>query len=753
MNQPIIREYLKNLENSGYTWLFNSQVQQQLVDKYNVDYGMLSSIRAIPSKTKLKENISKKTFAGKDAAEQVYLLQEFFKYAKMAEQMFKVTQGSNFDTATFNDPFLVFRKEQQVLEARNTMISSLENGKVVSGVDALLKNSFIGYLGNKMGAVRDVLATVLKADQKGVREVIQSVLRPYVSLNEREFLKVAQKVVADLFDWSVQVDKNLNVEIQRLLLNDYSSTATVMSELIKDAQSNKKHQLHYNHVINIMSPMFSDKRGNTSPNNISLINRDNKVYDQNQIIYGFLELKDYLQSVGKLNVYKDLVKTAILQSGISNSPISFTSLIPYEDFVEQYNDTLSSLEKLSNVNLNDFHTLGVFQRNNWSNNDVVPHRTPTFYKDNITGKMVANTGFNFSDNPDLQAAIDSKSISKLYRVNTLARGANSDFIVYTWQEVPMGKNKEKMKKEGDYSYIKRGLFQKVYYNDNTAMTIEDSNGREQFIYKLVNAWGDSFRANEFYATPRPSQIDNGFEKVKFGTKKVVNGKVIREASAGETSDSVIVRLIDGSSLSLTPVAPIESVVTSGVVDANISKDFEALKNSYESEYIKIENINGVNQIVSTRYVPNRILKNYTKFYSRANIATGKGVASILYERYGERIVVEGYEDLNFMTEGDKNPILIELSTGASAFGGTKLSTIASDAKEYFESMASQGKVLRDIVETLPKINANVAVPVSETKQVSVRGKLYDMSVITKEFTKSFGLTPKEVRELLEKICK
>jgi hypothetical protein len=55
----------------------------------------------------------------------------------MAEHMFQVTQASNFDTATFNDPYLVFKKIMQLIKARKSIISS---------VDDLLKNSFIGKI-------------------------------------------------------------------------------------------------------------------------------------------------------------------------------------------------------------------------------------------------------------------------------------------------------------------------------------------------------------------------------------------------------------------------------------------------------------------------------------------------------------------------------------------------------------------------------------------------------------------------------
>jgi len=42
------------------------------------------------------------------------MLDEFLKYAKMGEQLFLVTQGSNYDTATLNDPLLIWKKDQQL---------------------------------------------------------------------------------------------------------------------------------------------------------------------------------------------------------------------------------------------------------------------------------------------------------------------------------------------------------------------------------------------------------------------------------------------------------------------------------------------------------------------------------------------------------------------------------------------------------------------------------------------------------------
>jgi hypothetical protein len=79
-----------------------------------------------------------------------------------------------------------------------------------------------------------------------------------------------------------------------------------------------------------------------------------------------------------------------------------------------------------------------------------------------------------------------------------------------------------MKKEGDFSYIKKGLFKKVYKN-GVALEVKGGGKAVNYIYKMINAWGDSFRAQEFYGkefplnskstVSRSSILDNGFLKV------------------------------------------------------------------------------------------------------------------------------------------------------------------------------------------------------------------------------------------------
>ena len=492
MNQPIIRDYLRKIENSGYSWLFIEDFVKELKasEKYavakNYDF---KKINKIPSTTNLFKTVGLSKMDQDQRAQQQFMLDEFLKYAKMASQMFTVTQGSNFDTATFNDPYLVFKKQEQLIKAQNTIISS---------VDDILNNSFLGVLANRIQDVRNAYATILKSDTKEIRQVIENVLRPYIDMPDGDFVKIAQKAVADLFDWAVQIDdtKKLNEQITSILLSK-KNAAREISQFVKKAKKDSK--LRDNQVIKLLETLPSPTEGGV--NNVKVKNKINKVYDQNQIIYGFKQLKEQL---GDDPLYNKIVTLAVLQSGLSKSPISFTNLLPYEDFVDVYNGTLSTLEKMSN--LEDFYNLGVFQRNNWTDNDVVPYKKAQWKKDGY-GMPYYNNATVFGMSDELSIAIESGRIPKLLQISSLTRGADKDYMVYSWEE-GTSKEKKEMRKNGDYSYIKKGLFKKVY--DGTDPLVIGGKYSDKFVYKMINAWGDGFRANEFYKESRKSVIDNGF---------------------------------------------------------------------------------------------------------------------------------------------------------------------------------------------------------------------------------------------------
>ena len=543
MNQPIIREYMQLVENAGYNWLFIEPFRDFMKEKYsggeNVNVGNIPSLGSLKKTIKM----SAEDMNDSQKAEQLFMLDEFLKYSKMANQMFLVTQGSNFDTANFNDPFLVFKKFIQLEKARNTIISSVDN---------VLQNSFVGKLATTLYKMRDAMSTILISDRVadnnldvGTRDVLEYVLKPFVEVNDRLFLKISRKAVSDLFDWQVQKETGANnpKTITNILLGDdtEASVAKQVMDLKKEAEK-PGHPLHRNIVLESIE--MDAGANNNKADNLYIKRKDNKAYDQNLVIAAFREMREYL-GVQEGGLYGKIVRMAMLQSGLSNSKISFTNLLPYEDFVTEYREPLSKLN--SDPNIAAFAKVNVFERNNWNNPDIVPATRELMipYTDTLTQRPKMFRPQSQTVSKQLKQAMKQNVIPKVVYIGSSMREAQKDIIVYTWDEIPaltqedrdnginsLKAKKAWMRKNKDYSYVKRGLMKKVYRTDENGKVteplidlVEGKNGKvyENYVYKAINAWGDGYKAQELYDRLHPldptstvgqqSVFDNGFIKV------------------------------------------------------------------------------------------------------------------------------------------------------------------------------------------------------------------------------------------------
>lgn len=551
MNQPIVKDYLRTLENNGYTWLFNDKMIANTLEAYDPSTSMKDTkVSGIPSEEELFKMLKYNREGMKDQMndvqklQQQYILKEFIKYSKMSSQLFDVVQGSNFDTATINDPYLVFKKRIQLEKARKAIISS---------VDDLLTSSFKGVLKDVIFGVRDAFAEILISDKPNVRAVMEDVLTPYVGLSDRDFVKVSQKAVNDLFDWAVQTDRRINVNVANILLGNSTQKSaaqqiidfrdSILGNQYKGISPKPSHPLFNNLILNSIKMEASTKEG--KPDNLYIAGRDNKVYDQNLIIYGFEELRSNLGNEEK-DLYGKLVRLAVLQSGVTNSPIAFTNLLPYDDFKELYNETLSNLENLPN--LADFQKLHVFERNNWNNFNIIPFMKVkmSLGKDKFTGRANLYDANAYFTDKNLKDAMVAGKLPKVIGISPFGDGRN-DFITYSWEDQIDFGERAKRKKAGDYSHIHRVLLQKVYTVDDKGNRIpltQVTKGRDgkvyvKHIFKAINAWGDSFRAQEFYDYERPSVLDNGYDKVEIVTD--VQGNQIK---SGEVTDDEVIRIFN-----------------------------------------------------------------------------------------------------------------------------------------------------------------------------------------------------------------
>jgi hypothetical protein len=565
MNQPIVRDLLRNIESSGYTWLFNDRIISDVLDAYSPQSEDIAEPTEIPSEDALFKML-KYNQIGKKAeltdlqkVQQQFILKEFLKYAKMAEHLLHVTQGSNFDTATINDPFIIFKKKMQLQKGRQTILSSLdENNNIIPAVDGLLQKSFVGKLKDAIFNVRDAFATFLISDRPSedpttvsTREVLEAVLLPYVTENDRDFVKIARKAVSDLFDWATQTNTQVNTQVETILLgkDGKASAAKEIMEFVKKVKEDKEHPLFNNILINSFKLRPGFKEG--VPDNLEIVGKGNKTYDQNQIIFSFNELINNLKETNP-QLRSKFLRLAVLQSGLSTSPVSFTTLLPYEDFLTIYNETLSAIDKMPN--LADYYTTSVFQRANAKNDDVVPFVKAKLRQSKKNEKRWYNPAEWFVSD-SLKKAMKKGQIPDVFVFSLMSREGASDFITYSWENRLTKAQRALARRKGSRDHINTVLLKKVYKADGTPLiqSVEYQGViRENFVFKAINAWGDSIRGKELYGKLNPadttstisraSVLDNGFKKIT------------------EVEDGVIEQILEGSApTAIAPTQPSTSV--------------------------------------------------------------------------------------------------------------------------------------------------------------------------------------------------
>lgn len=586
LNQPIIKDYLQKLENKGLTYI---PIDLREVAKYGQP-----DFNYTPTLAYMKSVVSKDIddLNADQRSKQATILNDFFSYLRMSNDLFIVTQGTNFDTATLNDSFLIFKKKEQLKRAKDTMFAN---------VDGILKESMLGALEKGSDVIVESVGQLLISDRGNVRNVLENVLREYITIPDKSFLKISQMAVADLFDWSVQTDSELNRKIEKILISK-KGTAYKVTEFFKKIKSG--HPLYGNVLVDLltMRPASLENQAN----NLYIKNKSNKIYDQNRIIFGFEQLKSYLAEQGRLDFYDDIIDLAILQSGIKNSPISFTSLIPYEDFKNKYGEILNSLNDISN--LEEFFKQNVFQRNNWFNTDIVDvHKGKT-------GVLPKN----------IKSMINDGKLPNILHIRQSNNPSFDPTSVITRKRVVGKKNEiQKKIKENDWSFIKKSLYQRVYTDDAKTIPLThtwitpDGVPIDYYVYKQINALGQGIYGNEFYNPIEPSKFDNGYIKVYEGVMEMnVKGtnQTLKVPVSGEVSDAKIVELYGETYQSTEEAQPLQTTET------DPKKVTEYLLNKLGAKKVSkgILNIDGQHWYLDNKYWTTMSKPNGTSLFLYTN---------------------------------------------------------------------------------------------------------------------------------------
>lgn len=519
MNQPIIREHIKNLDANGAPRYAISNANY--IKEAGINFP--ASTKAIQAATvaegNFEDNISsyaKDTMNETKNAEQHKILNEFLSYVALADENFNFTQAINYDTSTFRNADDFYRKEM--------MTDRAQNKGAISSPQKVLDSSFLGTEKTVLDQSNSALGAILKFNQPEFRGVLENTIQQYAEkfyMAKDTFNRVAEKATASLLDYIIQTGRKNALNISELSFGPGS----VAVKLEEDKQKYPNVQLLQDLVV------VSAERPN-SPKTIKLKANTKEAYDENMYIGMMRELRD---NPNTNQLYKDLIKVAIIQ-GTYQSAVSIKNIVPIEDYSTEVKDIVNTA--VVDTNVQEFANNNWFQRNNWKNPDITPAIAPYIDEESITelgefkNEIVSQykfTGFveipevGIGENDKLVLSVGERSKAAGYDMITIPRiittkyGEMIDFM--TGKTITRAGYAE-LKAKGDPIIGQMFGYQKVKFISGEALRTY----KGKFVFKMVNLYGDGQFISEYYKFNKPSELDNNTGKV---TDEIPNSEIIK----------------------------------------------------------------------------------------------------------------------------------------------------------------------------------------------------------------------------------
>ena len=649
LNQPIITEYLKYLNSIGKSGLFGKADIDFIMDQFpctkqefkdaGIDVGAL--------KGNIETYYEKGSFTdGRDNAIQQKILREFLKYAKMAEYSFKLTQASNYDTTKFKSGDALFKKQLRTEIARES--------NIFSSVDKVLEGTFIGNQSELIDKSMSGMGAILKLESDQFRDISDRVLEPFARrefMSDDDYEKLGNKIKASFLDYIIQTKSGINNDINSLLVDPTTSIAKQL------AAAKKKYP-----EMKILNDLVIDSSKRMDGAKTIKLKANDKADALETNMY--IEMMRELKAVDP-ELYNNIVNVAILQ-GSYQSAVSIKNIIPIEDYSAKISDIINTLADTEDVKA---FSKGAFERNNWRDDLIVPTvdkllfipgEAPIGEQTNQFGDHIADI-FQYTSPIFPNQVLDTRALDrKILKIDPKYNyvATQSDFIkvprvitstmdkekvdMLTGKTVTSLTYREKLK-AGDLSLFDYFGYQKV--KDELGNPLVTNKG--EFIYKLINLYGDGQYASEYRLDGQPSSIDNGTIKID---NEIPNKDLIQyfapkteekvlpsqpEVTDSKTGEIFTTKNKVGDSVKLTwkklgitsnaKIIFIDPIEDSGMIDIlvettsgkqyifNVADDGIVAKSSFKDGFIDYDNIDnetldvdGIFDLVKSQSTQNKI---------------------------------------------------------------------------------------------------------------------------------------------------
>jgi hypothetical protein len=403
------------------------------------------------------------------------------------------------------------------------------NYNLISNVNDVLKNTFIGKLSELLSNSYEALGAVMITESPKIKAYTLSTLKRYATkkyMPLSDYEKISNLIKNSFIDFVIQNNTAIREMIGPFLVDSQTS---IVNKLEKAKQKYPSNQL-----LQDFTPVPSDREQGAKT--ITLKANIKDAYSENLYTGMMRELRDSKNSDLR-ELYNDIINVSILQ-GTSQSAISIRNIIPVEDYAQKIAPIFQQLQ--ADDLLKPFEN-ALFERNNFRNEDVFQEFKPIVFKpfvDRVTGDYRQEnymfdpiTGedklIHVFPNYSIQGFGAGRTLIKLddkynsfqltsdfIKVPKVISDADGNkFNVATGTEISRADYAYMMKK-GDFNLFDAYYYKKVYtkskdeFGNPIALSKVNDKGDTEYFYKLINVYGDGSKAVEMNTNFTPSVIDN-----------------------------------------------------------------------------------------------------------------------------------------------------------------------------------------------------------------------------------------------------
>lgn len=506
LNQPIIQEYIRQegiyrdvkMLNPSLTYKNAEDLAALARTFIGKGQGIARKTRVTPFTHEELREALKSEGLGKELTTtqkelQSQVLTEFLKYYDMANKQL-LKEQSSFLTANLS------RVSETVIANRNKRVESVRNSDM--GITKALEgktfhSDILKYLtdaGNAKAMVTPVSA------HPTLQQVMKEATDTKKFLNDQKRADFFHKGLLSFIDYSAQVkgSSKLNQFIKSVLL-DKNNVANQLLSIRSQMKGDMKDL--FDTVLSGLQPSIGISSKGVK--GVQLTRKPLSGIEADMLTEAFRVLRD---NPVTNELYKQLVTSSFLQTGVQNSRTSYHQYIPNEDIIKFMKPVI---DRVLNDPMQSFNDTMSFYRNMWSDTDVVPmaRQRSQDAPDGRTYKY-----YDYYKVPGMEGPNDPKflALHNLYDAKNLnypVIQVRVDAVNPETGNLYTQAEKDFMAATGDYSFKQVQLFQKVLDSQGEPLQVGKDNKGETYLYKQINAWGDGNKLQEHYEDIKPSVLD------------------------------------------------------------------------------------------------------------------------------------------------------------------------------------------------------------------------------------------------------